>query len=247
MALLAGDGLAGGAVPARRRPEYGVVFCEVPPRDGQRRAGAKSPAPSSAGSPATRIGEERARAHGTYAKAVVERCPCPRCKAARSAYNRQRRQAMAGEDHVWLPYVSAEPARRHLAALTEAGVGLKTVARLSGVSHGSLSQIVYGAPRLGRPPSRRVRRQTLERILAVHPAQAGGGQRVSAGATWTLIGELVAAGYTRAYLARALGSQAASPTLQIGRQQVRASTARAVEDLHQRLINRPPPGPWRRP
>ena len=244
MALLAGDGLAGDAAPARRRPEYGVVFCDLPSRDQRLDRSPSSRAAERVGPQAARRG---ARAHGTYAKAVIERCPCPRCKAARSAYNHKRRQAMAGEDHVWLPYVSAEPARRHLAALAEAGVGLKTVARLSGVSHGSLSQIVYGAPRLGRPPSRRIRRQTLERILAVHPAQAGGGQRVSAGATWTLIGDLVAAGYTRAYLARALGSQAASPTLQIGRQQVRASTARAVEDLHQRLINRPPPGPWRRP
>ena len=126
-------------------------------------------------------------------------------------------------------------------------MGLKTVARLSGVSHGSLSKIVYGEPRLGRPASQRVRPQTRERILAVHAAQAHGGQRVSAGPTWRLIEELVAAGYAKAYLARALGSEAASPTLQIGRQRVRASTARAVEDLHQRLIHRSPPAPGRRP
>ncbi len=56
------------------------------------------------------------------------------------------------------------------------------------------------------------------------------------------IEELVAAGYTRAHLARELGSQAASPTLQIGRRLVRASTARAVEELHRRLIGSPGPG-----
>ncbi len=139
-------------------------------------------------------------------------------------------------------YVSAEPARRHLAALGRAGVGLKTVARLSGVSHGSLSKIVYGEPGRGRPPSRRIRVQTNERILAVTETQARGGQRVDAGPTWQLIEELVAAGYTRAHLARELGSQAASPTLQIGRRLVRASTARAVEELHRRLIGREGPG-----
>ncbi len=240
MALLAGDGLGDGAAQARRRPEYGVVYCEVPPRDGQRRAGAKSPAPSSAGSPATGIGKAGARAHGTYAKAVVERCPCRRCKAARSAYNHKRRQAMARDDQAWVPYVSAEPARRHLAALADAGVGLKTVARLSGVSHGSLSKIVYGEPLKGRPPSRRIRPETLRSILAVSASQAGGGQRVDAAPTWKLVEELVAAGYSRAFLARALGSEAASPRLQIGKKLVRASTARAMEELRRRLINRPP-------
>ena len=82
----------------------------------------------------------------------------------------------------------------------------------------------------------------MERILAVTAVQARGGQRVDAGPTWALIEELVAAGYTRAQLARELGSRAASPTLQLGRDLVRASTARAVEDLHHRLIGRTGPG-----
>lgn len=133
-------------------------------------------------------------------------------------------------------FVPADAARRHLAALGAQGIGLNTVAELSGVSHGSLSKIVYGEPRRGRPPSRRIRHETAERILAVAVEQASGGQRINAGPTWALVEELLDAGYSRAELARRLGSRAASPSLQIGRRLVRASTARAVEALHARLI-----------
>jgi hypothetical protein len=119
-------------------------------------------------------------------------------------------------------------------------MGLRTVARLSGVSHGSLSRIVYGEPGRGRAPSARIRPDTMRRVLAVRVAHAGGGQRVPASDTWRLIDEMVAAGYSRRFLARALGSRAEWPTLQIGKTRVRASTARAVEDLHRRLMSRPP-------
>jgi hypothetical protein len=158
----------------------------------------------------------------------------------RAAYNRRRRQTIARPDQVWLPYVSAEPARRHLAALSAAGVGLNTVARLSGVSHGALSKIVYGQPGRGKPPSRRVRPHTLEAILAVGVNDAYGAQRVDAAPTWQLVDELVAMGYTRGQLARALGSDAAVPELQIGRRSVLASTARAVELLYRSLVGRSP-------
>jgi len=168
----------------------------------------------------------------------VERCRCDRCKAARRDYDRTRRRAIARPDEIWLPYVSAVPARDHLAALAAAGMGLRTVARLSGVSHGSLSKIVYGEPGRSRPPSRRIRPETLAGVLAVRACDARGGQRVDATPTWRLLDELVAAGYSRRFLARALGSQAEQPSLQVGRTTVRASTARTIEELHARLMGR---------
>lgn len=245
-------GMSGGAPLARvgappgRRAEYAVVFCEVPPREpaGNRAQPAPgAPAPAKAGALSEGSSAPGGRAHGTYAKAVTEGCTCERCRAARRAYNRRRAQAIARPDETWLPYVSAEPARAHLVRLGRAGVGLKAVARLSGVSNGSLTKIVYGQPAKGRPPSRRIRPQTLARILAVRAPGSGGGRRVESGPTWALVEELVAAGYARAFLARALGSRSVSPRLQLGRDTVRADTAQAVEDLHRRLLGQSPTTP----
>ncbi len=204
----------------RPRPTYGVVFCELPP-PGPGLVPAASQRPGSRRSVEPAGGEGHAQ-------------PTSRPSDAGGGPGAAARPK--------LPYVSAEPARAHLQALADAGVGLKTVASLSGVSHGSLSKIVYGQPLKGRPPSRRIRPETLGSILAVTTAQAGGGQRVDAADTWRRLDELVAAGYTREFLARALGSRAAQPRLQVGRVRVRASTAQAVEELHRRLLGRPAPG-----
>ncbi len=225
------DGDVGPRAPARRSPaavEYGLVFCELPPRDLPPRRTAR-PRPNATADEAPKRGGGPASA--TAVKRITE---------TSAAYNRRRRKAIARPDEIWLPYVSAEPARRHLAALSAGGVGLETVARLSGVSHGALSKIVYGQPGRGTPPSRRVRPHTLEAILAVGVNDAGGCQRVDAAATWQLIDELVAMGYGRGQLARALGSQAAVAKLQIGRRRVLASTARAVELVHRSLLGRSP-------
>ncbi|MFP5375336.1 MAG: hypothetical protein ACLGIO_00945 [Acidimicrobiia bacterium] len=180
--------------------------------------------------------ERDAPGHGSYGRAVVGGCGCELCAGVRRQHEREVQELVGPRVGGRPRYVPADAARRHLAALAEAGVGLKSVAALSGVSHGGLSKIVYGEPSKGRPPSRRIRPDTLERVLAVTLSSVGGGQRVPAGPTWALIEELVAAGHSRASLARELGSQAASPTLQIGRHRVRASTARAVERLHRRLL-----------
>ncbi|MDP9402654.1 MAG: hypothetical protein M3P85_04830 [Actinomycetota bacterium] len=109
------------------------------------------------------------------------------------------------------------------------------------MSHGALTKIVYGDRPRGQKPSRRVRPETLAAILGVEVDQAQGAQKVPAGPTWALLDELLVAGYTKAFLGRELGSTAATPSLQVGRDRVRASTARRVEALHRRLIGQKPP------
>ncbi len=227
----------------RRRPRagsYGVVFGELP----ERRRADVGPAPERRprrSLPPRTLAGDSARAHGTYVKYVVERCGCEPCRAANRDYERRRQRAMARPDELWLPYVPAGPARRHLAALARQGVGLKTVAKLTGLAHRALTKIVYGDAVRGMAPSKRVRSETLVAILGVQVDQAGGGQKVPAGQTWALLDELIAAGYTRSFLGAALGSRAKHPSLQIRRDQVRASTARAVEALHRRLIDQQAP------
>jgi hypothetical protein len=174
------------------------------------------------------------REHGTHAKYAVERCRCELCRQAQRAYNRNRVRQLSRPDGVWCPYVDAKPARNHLEWLSTCGVGIKTVAKVGGLSHGTLSKLVYGDPQRGMGPSKRIRPATAEKILAVMPAMAGGGQKVPAGATWRLLDELIARGWSRSEIARRLGAQ--SPALQLSRVRVRASTARAVELLHADLI-----------
>ena len=177
------------------------------------------------------------RPHGSYVKYVVEKCRCEPCRVANRAYERRRVRAIHRPDETWQPYVDADPAREHIAWLRTCGVGLKTVACLSGVPHGALSKLVYGDTVRG--PSKRIRPATEKKILAVMPFHATGAQKVPAGHTWRLLNELLAKGWTKGELARRLGNQ--SPALQIGRDLVRASTARAVERLHAELIIQPAP------
>lgn len=174
------------------------------------------------------------RQHGTHAKYAVERCRCELCRVAQRDYNRNRIRQMSRPDGVWRPYVDAGPVRDHLEWLSTCGVGIKTVAKLSGVPHGSLSKVMYGDPQRGMGPSKRIRLATAERVLAVMPAMATGGQKVPAGPTWRLLDELVARGWSRSEIARRLGAR--TPALQLSRDRVRASTARAVEVLHAELI-----------
>lgn len=121
-------------------------------------------------------------------------------------------------------------------------LGLKTVAQPSGVSHGTLSKLVYGDRGRGMAPSERIRPRTNEAILAVRLKDAAAAQKVPAGPTWALLGDLLARGYARSELARALGSEAKTASLQIARDRVRASTARRVEELHHRLVALSHPG-----
>lgn len=228
----------------RQAAEYKLVFVdEVPP---PLRAVRTAPAPAPAGTtdpPAERyIAPDSHRPHGSHAKYVVERCRCIPCTRGSGDYNARRSRAIRRPDEVWLPYIPAEPARAHLRQLAEAGVGLRSVARITGLSQSTLGKIVYGDPRRGTKPSRRIRPATSAKILAVTVGQVSGAQKIPAGPTWALLNDLIARGYTKQWLGRALGSKAKIPALQIAPDLVRASTARRVEDLHRRLAGRQGPG-----
>lgn len=187
----------------------------------------------------TFVAADSHRPHGSYVKYVVERCRCTPCRVANRAYELHRTRSIRRPDAVWRPYVPADEAREHVEWLRTCGVGLKSVAKLSGVPHGSLSKLVYGDPKRGMGPSRRIRPQTARRILAVLPTHAVGGQKVPATYTWRLLDQLIDAGWTKAELARRLGQQ--GPALQISRTSVRASTARAVERLYAEIADQPAP------
>lgn len=124
--------------------------------------------------------------------------------------------------------VVASPARRHLLSLSRAGIGRHSVAAACDVPHSILSAIKRGA-------RRQLRRQTLARILAVTPEARADASLVPAAKTWRWIRKLLDEGYTRQDLARALGSQARRPALQLRRDHVLARTEARVGRLYRRL------------
>ncbi len=171
------------------------------------------------------------RHHGTRAKYVVDRCRCLPCRAANSqAATHMYKQKAYGR---WQPYVDAHPTREHIQELRAAGVGLKRIGDVAGVSHSSLAKVIYGDRNRG--PSKRVRPETEARVLAVAvDAALAPGAYVSAQETWLHIMGLVARGYTFTWIAQ----QVTSPTaraLQIGRWQCTARNARAIAALAEQL------------
>lgn len=164
--------------------------------------------------------------HGPDRRFTGAGCRCEPCRQANSAYERDRAR------RVTPAYVGAGEVRRHLAELADAGIGLKTVAQRSGVSHGALSKIVYGHRRADgttRPPSKRIRVETRDKLLAVTPADAADGAKVPASDVWRTVDRLLERGWTKAAIARAIGQSEVA--LQLGSRFVTARNARAIHKL----------------
>lgn len=163
------------------------------------------------------------RRHGTYARYVVDRCRCEPCRTARALYERDRvRRAEPA-------YVAGGPARAHVEELRSGGMGLKQIARLSGLAHGTLSKLIYGDSGRSMAPSKRVRRSTESALFDV---ASSAGSRRPAGPTWALVDEMVAAGAPKSRIAEQLGQ--VGQGLQLGRRFVSARNAEAVAELYRR-------------
>lgn len=164
--------------------------------------------------------------HGPFPGSTPGGCRCGPCRRASSEAQREARSEITP------PYVDATEVREHLAMLSAAGVGLKQVTRLTGVSGGALTKIVYGTPRKDgtlRPPARRVRPETRNRILAVMPSHAADGAKVDAKRTLATVETLVARGWTKAEISRRIGQTTGG--LQLGSESVTAGHARTIRSL----------------
>lgn len=170
------------------------------------------------------------RDHGTHACYVWgpnpgagDGCRCEPCRQANRDYEAARARRVEPS------YVSAESTREHIAWLASNGVGLKTVAARSGVSHGALWKIVYGVPSTGRPPTRRVRPATRDAILAIKPADGADGSRIPAAPVWADVATLLERGWTKKAIAQAIGQTGSG--LQLGARFTTRCNARAVHAL----------------
>lgn len=127
---------------------------------------------------------------------------------------------------VWNGLVSTRRARKHLAVLSAAGVGYKTVGAACDVGHTVLAEIISGR-------KRKIRQSTEARVLSVTAEAIADHALVDAGPTWALLNELVARGFTRAEIAQRLGFTTLA--LQFRRNRVLARTALAVGKLYRSL------------
>jgi hypothetical protein len=163
------------------------------------------------------------RPHGTRAR-YIGGCKCMLCRAANSRYNTQRDAARrAGEPADIL--VSSDAARAHLARLSAAGVGYKSVGAAGSVAISVLAEI-----RQGRRPQ--IRRSTERKILAVDEGAVAGNGLVPAGPTWKILDGLIADGYTKTQLAKWCGWKA---SIQLNRQRITAASAAKVRRMAENL------------
>lgn len=153
-------------------------------------------------------------------------CRCFDCRRANSAYEAARKIARAaGEGNGIVP---SGKARAHLKALSSQGIGRRSVAAACDVADTILGDIISGR-------KARIRAGTERAILAVTPAAASDGVLVPAKATWKMLDELIADGYTRRKLAVGLGSKSKTPSLQLKRDFVTVRSAYSVERLFEQL------------
>lgn len=185
--------------------------------------------------------------HGNYATYVLDKCRCVPCSSANSAYEQNRvRQIAYGR---WNQRVPAGPVREHVRSLTAAGMGLKRVAKVSGVAHGALWKLMYGKRRPDgtRVPSRRVTRETAEKLYAIDPSWSGellplaDGAMVAAHGTVLRMRALVTLGWSQSKLASRLGVERSNFRLATGTMTITVRTRDAAARLYDELSMTLPP------
>lgn len=126
--------------------------------------------------------------------------------------------------------VSARAARRRIKELQRAGVGTPTIALRSGLGRTAILHILDGTVR-------RCRRSTETAIAGVS-ATPRGSVPVDGRETWKLLDALVAIGYTRPAIAKALGAKYGN--LQLRRGRVSAINAARVRRLYAHVWHKDP-------
>lgn len=181
--------------------------------------------------------------HGSPAHYKHCGCRCWPCRLATNDQELARKRARAyGRQR----YIDATPARLHVRALMDAGMGWPRIAELSGLEGSVLCRVIWGKTRNGRRElSQRISRHTADALLAVTWNPADGGAPVSGDTTARRLRALVAMGWYPALLAREVGWNRAyfdRVLYMSGKQiRVRPGTARRVHEIYTRLADAPPP------
>lgn len=181
--------------------------------------------------------------HGTYVGYKIHRCRCEPCVRANSRYRHHRKHEIAYGR--WEPFVDAEPVRQHVERLRTQGLGWKRTAELAGVDRTVVELLLNGKPCRGKSPTKRVRKRTAEKLLAVRATLdvLGASVKVDGTGTRRRLQALVALGWSQSKLCQHLGVTPNNFAVLIRRDRVQASTARAVRALYDQLWDVAPPEP----
>jgi hypothetical protein len=176
--------------------------------------------------------------HGTHACYVLDLCRCGPCASANSGYERDRKRRNAyGRSNL----IPAEPARQHVAALMAQGMGWKRIADTAGVAASVVCKLMYGQRTRGAGPSRRIRKDNAQSLLAVTFSLAPGANTCGIG-TARRIQALVTRGWSMSRLAHRIDLLPANfIRLATGSADVTVATAERVRALYEDLWNTPPP------
>lgn len=179
-------------------------------------------------------------AHGTLSRRKAHACKCELCRKVDRDYMATRHRLLAYGR--WQPYVDAEPVRAHVRMLMSYGIGWQRICKLSGVSNGGMSRLLYGSYGRGYGPNKRVRVLTADKIFAVKASfeHLAPSARVDGTGTRRRLQALVAIGWPQLRLAQRLGIDKALLFQQINGVDVEAATARAVRTLYNEMWNADP-------
>lgn len=144
--------------------------------------------------------------------------------------------------------LDASTAREHITALRAKGFGLRAISKASGVPISSLKEIVIGYRGTRRGTyRRRVRPHVHDAIMAVPiPDETRDWSKVNAIPIVRRLEALVAAGYTRAYLAQRIGmsQQNMGRLMLVTDGQVSTVNAEKVRELFGELRDTPGESRW---
>jgi len=157
-------------------------------------------------------------AHGVRGQ-YQQGCRCPLCRTANCVYERTRQQAVVAG--TW--NVPPTKTRNHIKRLRAEGVGIRTIARLTGTRRNFLQSLINGE-------RVRLSAERADAILALTVKAAQKTQlgcRIPAGPTWKLVERLQGLGWTKGEIAQsALGAK--GKALQLRKDFVSRDSANAI-------------------
>lgn len=178
--------------------------------------------------------------HGTRTAYVVDKCRCRECTAASTAKQRERNRLVA-YGRFDSGRVDATPAREHVHNLMNAGIGLKRISHLAGISNATLGKLIYGVPTKNIAPRTRILQETATKVLAINPTPTAlaDGATVGSVGTRRRVQALACLGYSVSHVGKELGWLPGNFHTLLKRDQVTVRTAKAVRELFEQLWDQP--------